>query len=216
MIGDVTTISLYLHIMVRGEYLIIKLREIERKLKNHKIVGSQPKQQKRISDEKFSSVKSKENNSEQSDEIEMDLKKFLKEHQDYNEYIFYFHDWGSLLSFFGLTLNTFSVALSIAYMKLGSIINGLAAAILFAFSIIHICASGAIAGNQNDNLLYEVIQFPWYELSLKNQKIYIQMVHAFQNAIYIKTFSFGEIGLNLLTDIVKGIYNFVVYIMKFF
>lgn len=85
---------------------------------------------------------------------------------------------------------------------------------LFIMCIIP-CSIGTFLTVHNEKFLTNVCAVPWYKLSLKNQKIFLQFIMVCQDppewdAPVLKTFSFS-----LLTDILSSTYTYFMYIWYF-
>lgn len=213
LVGDVNVLTTCLHVVPRSEYLMIKIREVGSNLRLKKVILGRKTCWKSVS----STINPSTSNQipEAPRSISDQLKDIIKEYNCYNEYIQMAVSKFSLAVFVSLSINAISIALTIVYIRLHSVMIGLTFMINFTYLIINPCIFGSIISYQNEKLLSELCGFPWYELPLKDQKIYLQMLHAFQNTAVLEVPIVGKLNLELCTDIINKVYTFLMYIINF-
>jgi len=214
LIGDVNVLTTCLHVVPRSEYLMIKIREVGSNLRVKKVILGRKTCWKSVS----STINPSTSNQipeASSRTISDQLRDIIKEYNGYNEYIQIAVSLFSLTVFVSLSINAISIALTIVYIRLHSVMIGLTFMINFTYLIVNPCIFGSIISYQNEKLLTELCGFPWYELPLKDQKVYLQMLHAFQNTAGLEVPIIGKLNLELCTDIINKVYTFLMYIINF-
>jgi hypothetical protein len=74
---------------------------------------------------------------------------------------------------------------------------------------------GTIVSHQNEKLLRAVCNFPWYNLSVKKQKVYMQFIHQCQQATSIDLHIIGTFDMELFTNIMNLSYKYLNFVMNF-
>jgi hypothetical protein len=92
---------------------------------------------------------------------------------------------------------------------------GLALIMVFFFQVLLPCAVGSLISIQNKKLLEAVCDFPWYELSPKMKKIYLQFIHQCQNTTEFKLPFVGHVNMVMFSGILKASYSFLNYLLNF-
>ena len=57
-------------------------------------------------------------------------------------------------------------------------------------------------------MLQIVCEFPWYQLSAKHKKVYLQFIQICQNTPTIRIPIFGDLGMELLKHLVNCAYSY--------
>jgi hypothetical protein len=78
-----------------------------------------------------------------------------------------------------------------------------------------VCVQGAIITHTKEKFLKELGNFPWYEMSPKMRKIYLQFLHFWQNSPEIILPIFGVLNMELFTDVMKGSYSLFNFFLNF-
>jgi hypothetical protein len=77
------------------------------------------------------------------------------------------------------------------------------------------CLIGALITQQKARILDKLIDFPFYEMSRSKQKTFLQFIHRVQNTTQFIMPVFGfTIGIETLTDVMNGSYNYFKYFWK--
>jgi hypothetical protein len=152
---------------------------------------------------------------DQLEKIESELKDLIKEYELYNQYIVSFLTVFETTAFVALTSNSFAIGLSFLEMRLVSTPIGLALVIVILFQVLLSCVIGSLISIQNQRLLVAVCDFPWYELSPKMKKIYLQFIHQCQNTTQFKLPIVGLANMELFSGILKGSYSFLNFLLNF-
>ncbi|KAG5684824.1 hypothetical protein PVAND_014036 [Polypedilum vanderplanki] len=193
-----------------------KFENFDKKIKKlHEIVENQSGS----SDQQFQSIIAKvisENRVKMKvATFEKEIIHLINEFEVLEQYKQHCFKYNKNVSFIALSANSIAIGLSLLYTRLVSIAIGLSLALLFFFQVLLYCLVGAIVSEQNEKLLQTVYDFPWYELSPKFGKIYMQFIHQCQNAISFDLPILGTLDLELFTNFIKASYSYMNYLFKF-
>jgi hypothetical protein len=81
--------------------------------------------------------------------------------------------------------------------------------------VIVLCSYGAIITHQKEKIVEELCGLPWYELSNKNQKIFLQFIHMCQSSNELELPLIGVLDMRILTDVVNGSYSYFMFLYNF-
>ena len=87
--------------------------------------------------------------------------------------------------------------------------------LIYFIEVLIPCTIGTVIEHQHDRLLDELCAFPWYELSLKEQKIFLQLIHKCQYLNSLELPLVGDVNFELLKDILNAAYSYCMYILNF-
>ncbi|KAG5670786.1 hypothetical protein PVAND_001026 [Polypedilum vanderplanki] len=203
---DLFPIMYSFHVKGHAEVLIEKLKEFENDLKN--IKNSKTANIPLIS--KKNSRKQKISNYDAKEK----LINFFKEYELYAKYVKEFNKYQYINSFVSTGILSVALCFGLYVMTKVSFSSGLTVAGCYILEMILPCAYGTLVANQNKKLLEAVNSFPWYELPLESQKFYLQFIQICQNAPRIETMIFGELDLELLTNVANASYSYYVFLTK--
>jgi hypothetical protein len=141
-----------------------------------------------------------------------DLIKYFETHHEYVSRVFRPNEF---TVFAALSTNSISIGLSLLYLRLVSFPVGLTFTMVFFFQVFTPCLIGTIISIKNEQLLQAVCDFPWYELSVKRQKIFLQFIHQCQNAAEFKLPMVGDVNVELFTSVMNTSYSYIVFLLKF-
>jgi hypothetical protein len=147
--------------------------------------------------------------------IEKQLIDLIKEFEACNQYKSHCLDYMEYMAFIALSTNSVSIGLCLLYIRLFSVPIGLSLGLLFAFQVFIPCVIGTIISTQNEKLLQAVCEFPWYKLSPKMMKVYLQFIHQCQNTTEFELPIVGEFNMELFTHITHASYSFLAYLLNF-
>lgn len=119
-----------------------------------------------------------------------------------------------MLNFIAILMNALAIGFSILVVLFFSVPIGISMILIFLLQILLPCVEGAMIFYQNQKILNAVLNFPWYELSNSNQKIWLQFIHQCQNANEFKIIIFGHLNMERFTDIVKSAYSSSMFVLK--
>jgi hypothetical protein len=142
----------------------------------------------------------------------IDIVEFLSEYNGYIDDAIYVM---TLPSFGATTVNAIFMGLSLIYLLTYSVPIGIAVLFLNFFDVFIPCLVGTIISHSNDRILDSLLNFPWYELSNSNQKIFLQIIHLCQNLKEFELPMIGTVDMELLKQIIFGTYSYFNYIMNF-
>jgi len=139
----------------------------------------------------------------------------IKEYNTYNDYISRILSFRELITFTTLYLNFIGIGLSLVTVKFSSISFGIAAGMIFTLQVFIHCVEGTLVTVQNEKLLTKVQEFPWYELSSRQKKIFLQFLCICQCTNSFSLSIFGDVNMELFTDIMHAAYSFLMYVIQF-
>jgi hypothetical protein len=151
----------------------------------------------------------------QLEKIEGQFIALIKEYEVYNTYIDLCITFRRLVMFSQLSTNAVAIGIAFLYIKLVSIPIGAAIIAILFFQVLIPCVIGTVVNTQSERLLQAVCDFPWYELSPKMRKVYLQFVHQCQNTTVYKLPIIGELNMELFTNIMNTSYSYLTYLMNF-
>ncbi|KAG5670675.1 hypothetical protein PVAND_000923 [Polypedilum vanderplanki] len=142
------------------------------------------------------------------------LLNFIKEYELYWNYVNEFNCFQSIISFISIGVIAVALCISLYMITKISFVTGISASGIYVCQMILPCVVGAMITNQNFRLLDAVNNFPWYDLSINNQKIFLQIIQIFQNIPSLKIIIFDELNLELLKNVVNASYSYYVFLNK--
>ncbi|KAG5670785.1 hypothetical protein PVAND_001025 [Polypedilum vanderplanki] len=203
---DLLPITFSFHVKGHAEVLIEKLKEFEKDLKN---IKNEKSENLSLTSKKISQ-KQKISNKDKMKK----LINFIKEYELYVDYVKDLNKCQYINSFISTGIMSIALCSAVYIMTKVSISSGLSIAGGYVFEMILPCAYGTLVANHNKKLLEAVNSFPWYKLPLESQKIYLQFIQICQNAPRIETMIFGELDLELLTNVANASYSYYVFLIK--
>lgn len=116
-------------------------------------------------------------------------------------------------------LNVFALCTSILLIfstdvKFKILVSLLMTSGMFIMCIIP-CAVGNFLNVHNDKFLTNVCAIPWYKLSQKNQKIFMQFIMICQDPPEFVAPVIGNFSFSLITDIISSTYTYFMYLRYF-
>lgn len=147
--------------------------------------------------------------------VEKQFINLINDHQLYNYYVSRILSHREVFTFTTLYINFIGIGLSFVAIKYSSIAFGIAVCTIFSLQVFMHCFECTLVTIQNEKLLTAVQEFPWYELSNRQRKIFQQFLCICQST---KSFSlpiFGDVDMELFTDIMQAAYSFLMYIIQF-
>lgn len=142
------------------------------------------------------------------DKFETKFIDLIKTHRDLNKYIKDVHDYMKLSVFIALSLNAISIGLSIIVLRFISVPIGFGISLIFLFQVLMPCTLGALISHLNQRLLEAVCEFPFYELSISKQKIFLQFMHACQTANKLILPIVGVLNMELFRNVLNAAYSY--------
>ncbi|KAG5676172.1 hypothetical protein PVAND_006021 [Polypedilum vanderplanki] len=149
------------------------------------------------------------------EKTEIQLIDLMKEYKFYDDYIETILSFLEFTTFVALSVNSIGIGLSILYSIFVNFIMGFSAFLILFSQILTPCILGTIVTHQNEKLLKAVCEFPWYNMSVKSQKIYLQFLHQCQTAAEINLKIIGVVNMELFTHIMNGSYSYLNFVMNF-
>jgi hypothetical protein len=68
---------------------------------------------------------------------------------------------------------------------------------------------------ETPSTLAKVCSFPWYELSNRKKKMFLQFIHLVQNSTELIAPIVGDVDMELFTDVMNGGYSYFNYFYNF-
>jgi hypothetical protein len=147
--------------------------------------------------------------------IERNLIKIIEELQNQNEYTAELRYTLELSTFVQISISSIGICLSIFLMMTFSAPIGLVVTFDYFAQVIVLCSYGAIITHQKEKIVEELCGLPWYELSNKNQKIFLQFIHMCQSSNELELPLIGVLDMRILTDVVNGSYSYFMFLYNF-
>jgi len=147
--------------------------------------------------------------------VDRQLKNIIEEHNNYSDYVLRVMKYREMISFTTLYVNFIGIGLSVVAIKSSSASFAVSALILFILQVFVQCFEGTLVSIQNDKVLEKLHEFPWYELLNSQKKIFLQFLCICQNCCSFKLPIFGDVDMELFTDIMHASYSFLVYVIQF-
>lgn len=147
-------------------------------------------------------------------EIELQLIDVIRCHQRYQHYFHVIHDYSRYHFFVIFCGNSIAIGLCIVVVKYISAAVGIALIAVFCTQVAVPCVIGSIIDYQNTKILDELKSFPWYDLSRKSQKTFLQFIQCCQNSGELKIVIIGSINMELFTQIINAAYSYLMFILS--
>lgn len=151
-------------------------------------------------------------------QIEKKLINLIKEFQLYSEYVKRLQKYIEVYAFIIILSNSLGIGLAIFSALTYSAPIGVSFIIGFVTQVAFVCAEGAIITHQKEKILMELWHFPWYDLSPKMKKIFLQFLHSYQNSPEIKLPVFGILNMEIFTNVISvsySLFNFFIEFVKY-
>jgi hypothetical protein len=147
--------------------------------------------------------------------VEQNLVTLIKEFNVYNEYVQAILVYLELPIFASMSLISMAIAMAIVVtLYYSKAIGGVM--VIFLFSLVFTpCVQGTLILHQKEKILDEICAFPWYELSNRKQKMFLQLIHLAQNSTELTVPIVGDIDMELFTDVMNGGYSYFNYLYNF-
>ncbi|KAG5679878.1 hypothetical protein PVAND_009415 [Polypedilum vanderplanki] len=140
----------------------------------------------------------------------------IKEFNEYDEYLKLLFEYVEIPTFIVLSINSMSIGLAVlTYLYYSKIVGGILAG-FYCLQVFIPCSQAAIIVNQKEKLLSALWNFPWYELSKSNQKIFLQFMHLCQNSSEFKVIIVGKLSMETFTQIMNAAYSSVLFLLNVF
>jgi hypothetical protein len=147
--------------------------------------------------------------------IEDQLSEIVKDQEAYNNYIKKIVDSYQYTAFMALSLNSIALSLSLIAIRFVSIPIGCALSAIVLFQVLLPCTNGHLISKQNKKLLDAAYDFPWYELSVKKRKVFLQFLLVCQQTRKLSLPIIGNVDMELFTSFVNASYSYFMLMLKF-
>ncbi|CAG9798248.1 unnamed protein product [Chironomus riparius] len=146
---------------------------------------------------------------------EDELDQIIKEHEKFNNYLSQMITSYQYTAFMALSFNSVALGLSIISARFVSIPIGCAASLIIVFQVLLPCTNGQLIIRQNEKFLNAVYDFPWYELSVRKRKTFLQFLLICQHTSKLTVPIIGNVDMNLFTNFVNASYSYFMFLIKF-
>jgi len=147
--------------------------------------------------------------------VNREFTNLIEEHNSYSDFVLRIMTFREMISFTILYVNFIGIGLSIVAIKSSSAWFGVSGLIILIIQVFVQCFEGTLVSIQNEKLLEKLYEFPWYELSNSQKKIFLQFLCICQNTNSFSLPIFGNVNMELFTDIMQAAYSFLMYVIKF-
>lgn len=149
------------------------------------------------------------------EDIEDKLHEMIIQQETYNNYIKQMVKSYQATAFMALSLNSVALGLTLITFRFVSIPIGLAFSAILLFQVLLPCANGYLINKQNEKLLDAVYDFPWYELSAKKMKSFLQFLLVCQHTKTLTLTIIGDVDMELFTNFVNASYSYFMFLVEF-
>lgn len=143
------------------------------------------------------------------------LIEIIKYYHEYNDFIASTQNFLNVILFFAISTNAIGVAMCVVIALKLSISIGLAGFVILLFQIAVPCILGTIIAVQNERLSDILWSFPFYELDIAEQKIFLQFLQFAQTSKKIKVPIFGDVNMELFKNVLNCGYSYFMFIWNF-
>ena len=137
------------------------------------------------------------------------------EHQSYNNYVSRILSHREVITFTTLYFNFIGIGLALVIIKISSISFGIAVCTIFTLQVFMHCFECTFVAIQNEKLMTAVQEFPWFYLSCPQKKTFLQFLCVCQSTNSFSLPIFGDVNMELFTDIMQAAYSFLMYVIQF-
>lgn len=209
--GDVFTIFFIYQSVPMIDIFCMKLSDFGKnliKIKSEKIIIRKKNQKK-----KFTSQQQLEaEKAAKIAKVELQLFDFIKDFNTYNDYLKSVMQFMELTIFAQMVLNSLATATAIVVMLTHSKVIGFALVNFLIIELFFPCVLSTLLMHQKEKLLNEMFSFPWYELSLSKQKMFLQFIHLVQSSTELNAPIIGKVNMELFTSTMNATYSYLMYL----
>lgn len=154
---------------------------------------------------------SDEKNSDEIDKALIEIVELFQKCQEYKELIDYYTRYERFTS---ILTGAFSIGLSLVITRFASPTIGCVYVLYYCFRIGTICSIGTIIQIQYDEFLKELCGIPFYNMSKKSRKIFLQFIHCCQNAGTTRLPLIGVVNMELFGTVLNTGYSYLMFIIN--
>ncbi|XP_070489878.1 uncharacterized protein [Chironomus tepperi] len=110
-------------------------------------------------------------------QIEIEINDLIKSFNNYNNFIALIFPYMHYTTFIEISTNSIGIGLAIIVATFISAPIGISIILIFSIQVLMSCIQGTIISHQNQKILDEVWNFPWYKMSVSMQKVWLQFMH---------------------------------------
>lgn len=147
-------------------------------------------------------------------EVNAMLINIIEDHYRYCNLIQDIQQHASIESFAILSFNTIGLGMSVIVARYMSFLTGVLYFLCLAYQCSINCVLGSIIDHQNEKICNELIEFPWFELSRKNKKIFLQFIHCCQNVDF-EIVIVGKVNMELFSYLMNASYSYLMFVLNF-
>ncbi|KAL7012488.1 hypothetical protein ACKWTF_014880 [Chironomus riparius] len=213
---DLFFIHYTLQVIPMGDILIHKMRQLGEKLsasrKSVKILANT----QNFTIEELIKTRQKLNILENSiKQHEKDIINLIKSFNSYNSFISLIHPYMHYTKFVEISTNAVGIGLAILVANLFSISIGISVILIYTLQVLMSCIQGTVISHQNQKILDETWNFPWYKMSIPMQKVWLQFMHQCQSSNELEIVMIGVLNMECFTNVMNGAYSYFMYILNF-
>jgi hypothetical protein len=146
--------------------------------------------------------------------IEQQLIQLIREYEAFYEFKANILEYMEFSNYIALSTGSIAIGLSLLQLWLVSPAIGMSLALISFYQVLVPCVVGTVMSTQNRKLVNAVCEFPWYNLSPKMKKVYLQFIHQCDNTNEFNYTIIGKVNMELFTDVMKASYSYMTYMMN--
>jgi hypothetical protein len=147
--------------------------------------------------------------------IDKQFKTLIREFNDNQDFLKIAFSFIEFHTFFVIAINSFGMALSIVTSLYYSKAIGLQLICYFFAQVVAPCIQGTMIMIRKERVLDELWSLPWYELTISQQKTFLQLIHRCQNSMEYRIIIFGGLDMELFTKVLNGVYTYFMFLWNF-
>jgi len=213
---DLFLIYYTMQIIPMGDIYIHKMRKLSERLSKYRKNEKLLKSTNQNKFDNFQMTRHKLNvQANLIKKLEKDIINQIKSYNSYNNFIALIFPYMHYPSFVAIITNTIGIGLAILVATFLSTLNGICTILVFTLQVLMSCIQGTIVSHQNQEILNEAWNFPWYKMSVPMQKVWLQFMHQCQNSNELKIVIIGVLNMECFTNFINGAYSYFMFILNF-
>lgn len=143
------------------------------------------------------------------------LIELIKYYKEFNDFLTFNQNFMKITQFFAISINAVGIAMSIVILQKFSVFVGFTSLFVLICHIAYPCVLGALMEHQSHRIIDILWDFPFYELDIKDQKIFLQFLLFAQQFPEFEMPIFGNVDMELFKNVVYGGYSYFTFIINF-
>lgn len=120
-----------------------------------------------------------------------------------------------IIQFFSIAINSIAMAMSVILAYKVSIFIFTTVGITFFSQILVYCVLGEMIEREHERIERALWEFPFYELDVGDQKIFLQTLMFARNSRKMDVTFFGHVNFELLKNVMNAGYSYFMFIWNF-